>query len=114
MKKYFSSVVFWCWAWYVMSHVADMVTSLQRWGSFEDNPYFRDAEHHFMAWHALVGKAGFTFILATVSYLAYRVLEPLDKRVAMVAACAGPLFFGWTFWSVANNKIFVILHWVNP
>jgi len=114
MKKYFSSVVFWCWVWYVMAHVADMITSLQFWGGEELNPYFRDAAHHFVAPHAVVGKLGFTFILASMSYLAYRLVLPLDKRLATIAACAGPLFFGWDFWSVANNNLFVLLHWVNP
>jgi len=114
MKKFFSKAIFWCWTWYIMSHVADMVTSLARWGDYEDNPYFRDAEHHFMAWHAMLGKSIFTLNLAILSYLAYRLLAPLDKRVAALAACVGPLYFGWYFWGVANNNIFVILHWVSP
>jgi hypothetical protein len=114
MKKYFSSVVFWCWAWYILAHVADMLTSLRRWGCFELNPYFRDASHRFVALHGLIGKSTLTLALAGVSYLAYRLVAPLDKRWATLLASVLPLWYGWLIWRVVDSNLFVILRWVNP
>lgn len=110
MKK---SVIFWSWIWLLTAHVADVCTSLQRWGADEENPYFRDAAHKFLAWHAVVGKSTYTLILAAMSYLTYRLVAPFDKRLATFLACAGPLLIGWQIWMVANNNLFVILKWIN-
>jgi len=91
-----------------------MGTSLQRWGTEEGNPFFRDSNHLFIASHALVGKSLLTLISATGSYLLYKLLEPIDTRLAALAACIAPFIFGWELWQVANNNLFFILHWVNP
>ena len=111
MKKL--SIVAWCWLWYLLAQCADMLTSLQRWGTEEGNPFFRDSNHLFLWSHALIGKSLLTLISATASYFLYKLLEPFDVRLAAVAACAAPLFFGWELWQVANNNLFFILHWVN-
>ena len=111
MKK--PSIVVWCWLWYLLAQCADMVTSLQRWGTEEGNPFFRDSNHLFIASHALVGKSLLTLITGVVSYFLYKLLEPIDRRVATLSACIAPLFFGWEIWQVANNNLFFILRWVN-
>ena len=91
-----------------------MLTSLARWGGEEMNPYFRDANHIFVASHAMVGKVAFTAVIGTLSYFLYKLIEPLDKRVATVLACLLPLYFGWAVWQVVNNNFFMIMRWVNP
>jgi hypothetical protein len=108
------TIVVWCWLWYLLAQCADMVTSLQRWGGEELNPYFRNSDHLFMAGHAAFGKLSLTAIMGTLSYFLYKLAEPLDKRVATVLACIGPLWFGWMLWQVANNNFFMIMRWVNP
>lgn len=112
MKKF--SIVAWCWLWYALAQCADIVTSLQRWGGEELNPYFRNADHLFMAGHAMFGKFSLTAIIGSLSYLLYRLVEPLSKPVATVLACIAPLWFGWMLWQVANNNFFMIMRWVNP
>jgi hypothetical protein len=86
---------------------------LQRWGGEEENPYFRNAAHQFLTWHATVGKGSFTFVLAALSYFAYRLVKPLNENVASILACVLPLFYGWQMWQVANNNFFWIMRWVN-
>jgi len=108
------NIIFWCWLWYLLAQSADMLTSLQRWGGEEMNPFFRDADHLFNVPHALFGKASLTLIAGTLSYLLYKAAEPLDRRVASVLACAAPLYFGWVLWQVANDNFFMIMRWVNP
>ena len=111
MKKL--SIITWCWLWYLLAQCADMVTSLARWGGEEENPFFRNSLHQFMAWHAALGKTNMMLAAASLSYLAYRVVAPLDKRVATVLACALPLYFGWELFQIANDNLFYILQWVN-
>ena len=108
------SIIAWCWLWYLLAQAGDMVTSLARWGGEELNPYFRDPNHIFVASHALFGKAVLTAVIGSVSYLAYRLVEPLDKRVATLLACLLPLWWGFQIWQVANNNFFMIMRWVNP
>jgi len=91
-----------------------MFTSLNRWGGEEMNPFFRNENHLFMASHALVGKTLLTLITASLSYFLYKLAEPLDKRVATVLACLAPLYYGWVLWEVANNNLFMMLHWFFP
>ena len=90
-----------------------MASSLQRWGTLEGNPYFRDSDHLFIWSHALVGKSLLTLVSGTASYFLYKLLEPIDTRLAALAACIAPLVFGWELWQVANNNLFWILRWVN-
>jgi hypothetical protein len=108
------SIIFWCWLWYALGQCADMLTSLSIWGGEELNPYFRDANHQFMAGHAVFGKLSLTFIMGALSCLLYRLAKPLDERLANILACIGPLYFGWMLWQVANNNFFMIMRWVNP
>jgi hypothetical protein len=112
MKKL--SVIFWSWAWFVLANVADVLTSLQRWGGEEENPYFRDSAHHFMAWHSVVGKGTFAIIMAVISYLAYRLMKPLNENVATILACVIPLYYAWSLWQVADNNFFWVMRWVHP
>ena len=108
------SIIAWCWLWYLLAQCGDMLTSLKLWGGEEMNPFFRYPDHTFAASHALLGKFLLTFISGSLSYLAYRLTEPLDKRVATVLACIMPLWYGWVLWSVANDNLFMILRWFNP
>ena len=108
------SIIAWCWLWFLLAQAGDMLSSLARWGGEELNPYFRDAQYHFVASHALFGKAFFTAVIAIVSYFLYKLAEPLDKRVATVLACVLPVWFGWGVWQVVNNNFFMIMRWVNP
>ncbi len=112
MKKL--GVIFWCWLWYILANVADVLTSLQRWGGAEENPFFRDAAHHFVAAHSILGKGSFTLIIAAVSFALYRLVEPLNKHVAAILACGFPLYYGWILWQVADNNFFFIMRWVHP
>jgi len=112
MKKL--GVIFWCWTWFVLANIADVLTSLTRWGGYELNPFFRDAAHHFVTFHSIVGKSTFTAIAGIVSLFMYRLVEPLDKRLATILACLFPLYYGWMIWQVANNNFFFLMHWVNP
>jgi hypothetical protein len=107
------SIVVWCWLWYLLAQCADMATSLRMWGNEEGNPFFRDPNHAFVASHALLGKSLLTLVAGTGSYLLYKLIEPIDQRVATLAACVAPIIFGWAIWQVANNNIFFILRWVN-
>jgi hypothetical protein len=108
------SIIAWCWLWYFLAQCADMLTSLNRWGGEELNPFFRNELHQFVAPHALVGKLILTAIAGSLSWLAYKLVEPLDKRVAILLACVFPLYWGWGLWQVANDNLFWLMHWVNP
>jgi len=112
MKKL--SIIFWCWLWFALANVADVLTSLQIWGGEEENPYFRDADKHFMTWHSIVGKGTFFLIMAVASLFAYRLIKPLNENVAKIFACALPIYYAWGIWQVADNNLFWILHWVHP
>jgi len=78
------------------------------------NPFFRDADHLFVASHALVGKGILTLELGVLSYILYRLVEPLNKHVATILACAIPLYIGWTLFGIAEDNFFVVLRWFFP
>jgi len=80
----------------------------------EMNPFFRDANHKFLIWHAVLGKGVGTISLGILSYFLYRITVSFDKRLATLLACAGPLMVGWMIWNVALNNLFMLLNWVNP
>jgi len=100
--------------WFILANVADILTSLQRWGGEEENPFFRDAAHHFSVGHSIVGKGTFALVGAAISLFLYRLFLPLNKYVATILACAIPLYYGWVLWQVADNNFFFIMRWVNP
>lgn len=111
MKKLWKSIPFWVWVWYVLGNVADMLSSLARWGSEELNPYFRDADHHFLASHALIGKCLLSATLAIMCYFVHRLVSPLNKPLAILLSCIGPLAIGYTVWNVSINNLMINLGW---
>lgn len=111
MKK--PGIIFLCWLWYALAQLGDMVTSLPIWGGIEQNPFFRDAFGRFVASHAFIGKGVFTAMIAFTSYVLYKLLEPLDKRIATIVACVLPLYYAFQIWGVVSNNFFMIMRWVH-
>jgi hypothetical protein len=111
LKNLRKSIPFWIWVWYVLGNIADILSSLARWGGEELNPYFRDTQHHFLASHALIGKCLLSTALAVFCFFLYRLVSQVNKPLATVLSCLAPLFYGYMLWNTSCNNLFINLGW---
>lgn len=100
------SGILWAYAFFVFAQLADIASSLMNNGgsAIEGNPYLRDTNGQFLVGHAIPLKLGMLALWVITSAAIYLSAKPVNKTVAVLAASALPLYYGFdTLQTVASN-----------